>query len=233
MRFLAFVVLVGFVAALGGQASAERRARADRDAGFTFELNGTALKVSIRPGQGADRARDEVYGKRVTAVCSSSYAFSPGSRVIQELRWLAGQDELTFTFGRDISRSAKGCLIEDAGGSDIAVVSFGPEPGTIFVQTQNISGATPRGVRAFFVVRNSQGRTVARGRGREFYGVLEPGRYRLSRYERRCRRGCRKLGPPVLRCSRRLRLPQGAVRAGEVLVDRKHRRCRFDFTRGL
>lgn len=224
LRTAALACCLACVAALAVEASADRRAGVDRRAGFAFELSDTALTVQVRSGD----ARAQVFGKVVTAICTSTYTFRAGSRVVQSLTWPDGQDALTFTFDRDISRAAKACLLESDGGSDLAEVGFGPEPARLFVQTEHANGRAGPGVQPFLRVRDDQGRSVFLRRGRELLRLVQPGRYQLIRYERHCRRTCRDLGRPVLRCARWLSLPEGLTRTAVVVVDRARRACQID-----
>ena len=232
-RIVALACCAAVFAAMAVEASADRRADVDRRTGFAFELDGTSLTVSIRPGQRAEEAREQVFGEFVTVVCFSSYDSRLRSRVLARLTWPAGQDALTFTLGRDISRRAKLCLLEDDGGGDIADVSFGPDPAELLVQTRYVNGPDRRGARSFLRLRDDGGRTALFGRGRTLGGLAEPGRYRLIRYERRCLLTCRVLGRPTLRCARPLQLPTRRTRVALVVVDAKRRTCRIEVVREL
>lgn len=148
-----------------------------------------------------------------------------------QLTWPDDPDELIFNFERDISRTAKSCLLESEGGGDIADVMFGPAPAKLFVQTKYADGRARPGVRSFFRLRDDAGRSVFLERGRELFRFVEPGRYRLIRYERRCRLSCRAFGPPTLRCTSRLWLPTRRTRAALVRVDYGRKTCRIDVTR--
>ncbi len=230
VRLVAVACCVACIAVLAVEASADRRAGVDRRSGFSFELQGTSLTVGVRPGQSADEARAQVFGEVVDAICTSSYEFRPGSRVVQRMTWPEAQDELTFVFGRDISETAKACLLESEGGGDIAAVTFGPAAASLFVQTDIVEGQARPGVRSFLRLRDGKGRTMILERGRELSRLVEPGRYRLIRYERRCRGSCRVLGSPILRCARRLWLPAGLTRSALVLVDYRRQTCRIEVT---
>lgn len=222
------VVFACALACLGGateaQAGSERRSAVDRHTGFAFVLDGAALTLSVRAGEQEGDARRAVFGETVAAVCFATYDFRPRGRVVEEFVWPAGQDAVTFTFGRDISREAKACLIEGDGG-DIAEVRFGPGPALLFVQTDQ-AGLAHRRVRSFLRLRDAAGRSVflKRGSGTR---LVEPGRYRLVRYERRCQRSCRVLGPARLRCARRVRLPTRSTRLVSIRLDVERRTCRI------
>ena len=198
--------------------------------GFAFELDGRSLAVRVQPGQTADRARRLVFGNGVAAICTSTYDFQPRSRVVQRMTWPIGQDELTLTFSRDISRTVKRCLLESDGGADIADVGFGPPPAKLLVQTRYVNGHARRGIRSFLRLRDDAGRSVLLRRGRRLLRLVEPGRYRLIRYERQCRRSCQALGPPTVRCARRLWLPTRINRRALILVDYRSKTCRIVVT---
>jgi hypothetical protein len=89
-------------------------------------LDGRALTAEIVRTPQFQRnptTEEQLYGKRIDAVCSSSF-FRPRSHSVVRTRlWPVGARRLSFRFRRDISARVKWCLIEhDA--SDIAVVSF-------------------------------------------------------------------------------------------------------------
>jgi hypothetical protein len=94
-------------------------------------LDGRALTAEIVRTPRFHRSpttEEQLYGKRIDAVCSSSF-FRPRSHpVLRKRLWPVGARELSFRFRRDISDRVKWCLVEhDA--SDIAFVSFiEPEP---------------------------------------------------------------------------------------------------------
>jgi len=231
-RLLAVACAAVIVGALAGEASADRRAGVDRRAGFAFELQDKSLTVGVLPGQGADRARRQVFGKMIDAICASTFTYERASIVKQTLTWPAGQDQLTFDFGRDISRSAKGCLLEDDA-ADVATVGFGRPPAKLFVETLYAGDQVGPRARTFLRLRDDRGRSVLftrAGVAPTLVVPVEAGRYRLIRYERRCRRSCRVLGPPTLRCARRIRLSSGRTTLAGVRVNYGRRTCRIAVT---
>jgi hypothetical protein len=83
-------------------------------------LKGRVLTATIvRP-----RARQEVFGERVVAVCSPLFMPRRRDVVIERAVWQDGARRTRFRFGRDISGLAKWCLLEHRGGEDVAFASF-------------------------------------------------------------------------------------------------------------
>jgi len=70
--------------------------------------------------------RNELWGKRIRAVCSPTFNYRKALRVaVRAVRlWPRGQTQLSYSFERDISDRVKWCLLEDAGGGDVAGVYF-------------------------------------------------------------------------------------------------------------
>ena len=71
--------------------------------------------------------RKRLWGKRVEAICSPTLNLRRAqTRVVTSpLRWPSGQNELTYTFSRDISKRAAWCLLEQEDhGNDISGVNF-------------------------------------------------------------------------------------------------------------
>jgi hypothetical protein len=114
-------VLVLLVSAPTSEA-ATRRAT-DWEAGIRFTLDGRVLTARVLP-RASRRVRRELYGKRVRAVCGTSFAFSEGVKVRRTRVWPRGRNRLRYGFRRNISRRAKWCLLEHPRGGDIAFVTF-------------------------------------------------------------------------------------------------------------
>jgi hypothetical protein len=69
------------------------------------------------------KAEEQLFGRRIDAICSPHSRPSPRGVLVRTRLWPRGASQLSFTFGRDISRRARWCLIEHHAG-DIAFVSF-------------------------------------------------------------------------------------------------------------
>jgi hypothetical protein len=87
-------------------------------------------------------------------------------------------------------------------------------------------------MRRYLRIRDAKGRIVKTVRGSYlFTTLLRPGRYTLIRFERGCRRTCRKLGPPRFRCARKFRLRPGGALVSTIFIRQETRRCRIIFRR--
>jgi hypothetical protein len=96
----------------------------DRHAGMRLTLDGRVLTAKIANSRGGDLDLEEhLYGKRIDAVCGSSFLYPRGAKVVRRQRWPVGTRRMSFRFGRDISRNARWCLIEHHA-ADVAAVSF-------------------------------------------------------------------------------------------------------------
>ena len=95
-----------------------------------FDLSGSVLTVAlVTPTVRAQpTTRAQLWGKRIRAVCSPSFDYRQARRVAVHAvqLWPRRQTELSYTFERDISDRVKWCLLEDAGGGDVAAVDFEP-----------------------------------------------------------------------------------------------------------
>jgi hypothetical protein len=110
----------------------------DRHAGMRLTLDGRVLTAKILPGR---HLGAKLYGKRIDAVCASSFFHPARQHVIGTRLWPVGARRLSFRFGRDISRDARWCLIEHEA-SDVASVSFvEPEPIRLVAKGRGASGA--------------------------------------------------------------------------------------------
>jgi hypothetical protein len=96
----------------------------DRHAGIRLTLDGRVLTAKIANARVGDLDLEkQLYGKRIDAVCASSFFHPRRDSVIRRRLWPVGARTVSFRFGRDISRGVRWCLIEhDA--ADIAGVSF-------------------------------------------------------------------------------------------------------------
>jgi hypothetical protein len=93
------------------------------------ELTGLTLTMRLVPNaEGALPAvRKRLWGKRDEAICSPTFNLRRAqTRVVTStLRWPSGQNELTYTFSRDISKRPAWCLLEQEDqGNDISGVNF-------------------------------------------------------------------------------------------------------------
>ena len=98
-------------------------------------LDGRVLTAEIvkTPRFHRDPTTEEhLVGKRVHAICSPRFRPSRRHVLIRAQRWPAGASSMSFVFGRDISRRAKWCLIEQDA-HDVAFVSFTPREPVRFV----------------------------------------------------------------------------------------------------
>jgi hypothetical protein len=111
----------------------------DRSHGVRFELAGSVLTVRLVPqsNRSPPDVRKEVWGTRIDAICSPTFRPRKSRRpAVRAVRlWPRGQEELTYTFRRDISDRVKWCLLED-GGVDVAGVDF-----EVFIP---VRGGTPK-----------------------------------------------------------------------------------------
>jgi hypothetical protein len=217
--------LVGLALA-ASPAAAETRSAVDRSQGLHFRLDGDVLLVSLapQPNREPPDARGELWGKRIRGGCSSRYlSRNPRRHAVHAARlWPHGAHQVAFFFDRDISRSAKWCLVEDAeGGADVAFAELQSPPGRLLVQTEIDPSASPppEGSRTFMRLRDSRGRLVVDRQATELDRYLRPGRYRFTSYQRHCVDSCETLGRPTLECSRTLRIRFGPPVALLVTVD--------------
>lgn len=107
--------------AVAAPSGAAVRYGTDLHAGIRLTLKGRMLTATIVRA----KAGNEVFGKRIDAICSSR-APDPRHRrdwVRAVRRWPAGAARVRFRFKRDISASAKWCLIEHRA-ADVALVWF-------------------------------------------------------------------------------------------------------------
>lgn len=169
-----------------------------------FTLDGRSLRVDVQPGPNTRAALD---GKQIDATCSETWTPRAESRVTARRTWPSGANSLTYTFGRDISRKVKWCLIEhDA--ADIAYATFGPLPGAVRVGMRvDESGGVPfEGALHYFRVRDARRRVVLRLRVTRFTRLLPPGRYSIATWYRICDGDCHHLARPAGYAKRRFRV---------------------------
>ena len=213
-----------------GDAFAKRLTDLDARTGVQFVLDGRTLTTTITPGPHPVDVRSELYGNRIVAVCG---CYGPLTRVVREATWPANVNQLSFVFDRDMSEAVSWCILETETGGDIAEAAFGPIPGLFYAKTDYKGSTRPRGVRRYLRVRDAKRRIVTTRRGGRLpVRALRPGRYTLITFERRCRRGCRTLGPVRARCARRFRIRAGRSLAALVVADQWRQRCRISFTTG-
>jgi hypothetical protein len=120
---------MAFLAALAvGLVAAAAPVQVDRENGVRFELTGRALTVTlVEPSVSSEPTTEEVvWGERIRAVCSARFGNWPRAKVVAVQTWPSDTEQLTYTFGRDISERVKWCLIESAddGGGDVAAVDY-------------------------------------------------------------------------------------------------------------
>jgi hypothetical protein len=114
---------------LPGSAAGAVKTGLDRHAGMRLTLDGRVLTAKIANARGGDLDLEEqLYGKRIDAVCSSSFLRPRQHSVVRARRWPVGARRLSFRFGRDISDRVKWCLIEKHGVDVAAVTYILPEP---------------------------------------------------------------------------------------------------------
>jgi hypothetical protein len=106
--------------AVAAPSGAAVKSGVDRHGGMRLTLAGRVLTVAIvHP-----RARNEVFGRRVVAVCSPLFLPRRRDVVVVRAVWPDGARRVRFRFGRDVSARAKWCVLEHRGGEDIAAVGF-------------------------------------------------------------------------------------------------------------
>jgi hypothetical protein len=133
----------GLILAMGicflfvASSSADVRRGFDPDSGIRFTLNGDTLKATIMRAE----AQERVFGKRIDAACATTWRPGPNRRaVMASAVWPEGARSARFVFERDISKTARGCLLED-GGADVAGVDFPASARPSFVA----KGRSPHG----------------------------------------------------------------------------------------
>jgi hypothetical protein len=110
---------------LAGSAEAARTAT-DRLHGVRFRLSGDLLTARLLPqrNQGQRDTRARLWGKRIRAVCATSFSPRQGRPLHETRRWPKGRLRLSFRFARAIAGEVKWCLLENSGGPDIAAADF-------------------------------------------------------------------------------------------------------------
>jgi hypothetical protein len=108
----------------------------DRASEVRLSIDGTSLRATIVDLHNVSQSptvQQRLFGRRIFLGCGSSFRHFQGTTVRRVVRWPSGATSLSVRVGRDISRQAKWCLLEESGprgGSDIAFVSFRrAEPG--------------------------------------------------------------------------------------------------------
>lgn len=137
-RCLPLLVLVaGFLVAIPS-VSADAAVRSKRSHGVRLTLDGRYLTATIV----ADwRIAGDLQGHRVQAACGTTLGRLRRDRVFTARRWPATAQTLRFTFQRDVSQRASWCVLEETGGSDLAVARFfEAEPRRLVAE-----GSTPTG----------------------------------------------------------------------------------------
>lgn len=129
MRLLLVVlVAVATVCLIGPPAAAaDVRGELDRRAGVRLTLAGRVLTAEIVRQPNVIREPEttkELFGRRIRGACGASFDRRHPRFVHRQRVWPRDALGLRFEFARDISRSVRWCLIEEADGGDIAFVSF-------------------------------------------------------------------------------------------------------------
>jgi hypothetical protein len=115
-------VVVVLLTTVATAEAAPRRAT-DSEAGIRFTLESRVLTARLLP-RAPRRVRREVYGKRIRAVCGTSFVFARSVTVRHARLWPRRRARVRFRFRRNISRRARWCLLEHPAGGDVAFVSF-------------------------------------------------------------------------------------------------------------
>jgi hypothetical protein len=116
----------------------------DRHAGMRLTLDGRVLTAEIVSTPRVHRTpttEQRLYGKRIDAICIRNLLRPRRGAVVRTRVWPAGARQLSFRFGRDISRRAKLCLIEHHGVDVAAVTYIRPEPIRFVGKGRGPSGA--------------------------------------------------------------------------------------------
>src|SRR4051812_9785388 len=123
--------------ALAAPSGAAVKTGLDRHAGLRLSLNGRVLTAElVRPN-----SEEELFGKRIDAVCSSSFLHARRDRVVRTRLWPAGKPRMSFRFRRQLTDPARWCLLEHRA-ADVAFVSFlEPEPFRFVGKGRGPSGA--------------------------------------------------------------------------------------------
>jgi hypothetical protein len=136
----AFTLVVALV--LPASAVGAVKTGLDRHAGMRLTLDGRVLTAEIANPRGGDLDLEEqLHGKRIDAVCSSSFFRPRTHSVVRRRLWPVGERRLSFRFRRDISDRAKWCLIENNGVDVAAVTYVRPEPIKFVGKGRGPSGA--------------------------------------------------------------------------------------------
>jgi hypothetical protein len=127
------VALVLVLLGLATPVQAATRSKLGEDE-IRFTLRGKVLTVTIVDRENFIQdpsPQEELYGKRVEVGCGASFRKPREGFAWKRVKWPVGARSVTVHLGRDISRSAKWCLVEEGrGGGDIGFVSFfDAEPG--------------------------------------------------------------------------------------------------------
>lgn len=117
----AFALVVLLVSVSASEAATRRATDSEADVRFTLDNRVLTVRVLPRASRGVRR---QLYGKRIRAVCGTSFAFSEGVKVRHTRVWPRGRSRFRYRFRRNISRRAKWCLLEHPRGGDVAFVSF-------------------------------------------------------------------------------------------------------------
>ena len=122
LALLLTCVLASLLSSVPAAGAATRRAT-DQEADIRFTLDDRILTVRVLP-RASRRVRRQLYGRRIRAVCGTSFAFNSGVQVKRTRLWPSGRSRLRYRLRRNISPRAKWCLLEHPRGGDVAYVSF-------------------------------------------------------------------------------------------------------------
>jgi hypothetical protein len=95
----------------------------DIEAGIRFRLDGRVLTVTLLESA-PERVRNQVSSASVRATCGETLTRTRDPWPTRKRLWPAGRKSVLFRFGRDISRDAGWCRLEDTNVGHVAFVSF-------------------------------------------------------------------------------------------------------------
>jgi uncharacterized protein DUF6636 len=126
------IVTVGCAAVLvmvcvNGSTLAATRSSTDKRHGVDFVLRGHLLTATVKPQPIADApdVRQDLQGRRVTAVCGTNLSEGKGVTTYRARRWPKNRLALKYWLPRDVSARVRWCVLETGRtGGDVAGVVF-------------------------------------------------------------------------------------------------------------